>query len=127
MCSYIQARSAPVHPLVSTSCVNVSGEMVQKREKEPLETEEVVKDVFTHKADKRSVHERQPDSLGVHPRDFRDFFVLCFLKAASDWSLVKNLSLFVLFTALVISWLNLKMRTQPTERPADKSIDPTPA
>lgn len=100
--------------------------MVQKREKEPLETEETVKDVFTYRADK-SVHEQQPDSLGAHPGDFRDYFVLCFLKAASDWSLVKNLGLFVLFTALVISWLNSKMRTWPTERPADKSIDPTPA
>lgn len=35
--------------------------------------------------------------------------VLCFLKTARDRSLVKNLSLFVLFIALMISWLNLKM------------------
>lgn len=35
--------------------------------------------------------------------------ILCFLKTASDQSLVKNLSLFVLFIALMISWLNLNM------------------
>lgn len=40
---------------------------------------------------------------------------------------MKNIGLFVLFIALAISWLNLKMQTPLTERPADESIDPTPA
>lgn len=64
-------------------------------EKEPLEAEEMVRDVFTRTAGKRNVPGLQPDSLGVYPGDFRYYSVLCFLKAASDWILVKNLSFFV--------------------------------
>lgn len=54
--------------------------MVQRGEKEPLGAEETVRDVFTRTADKRSVHGLQPDSLGVHPGDFRTTWYFVFLK-----------------------------------------------
>lgn len=78
-------------------------------EKMPLKAEEMVRDVFTHVAGKQNVCGLQPDSLGVHRRDFCTTWCLVLLKSAVTWSLVENLSLFALLTGLVFSRLNLKM------------------
>lgn len=65
---------------LTTSCANVTSEMVQRGRKEPLEAEGAARGVFARTADKKSVHGLQPDSLGVHPGDFCTTWYFVFLK-----------------------------------------------
>lgn len=78
---YLSQISSSSSSGLTTTCANVSGEMVQRGEKEPLEAEEMVRDVFTGThADKRTVRGLQPDSLGIHPGDFCTTWYFVFLK-----------------------------------------------
>lgn len=121
VCLYLIQLSSSSSSGLTNSCANTSGEMVERGQKELLEEEE--------RWEMGSLIVLVDCSLTDLVYILVTFVlqVLCFLKTARDRSLVKNLSLFVLFIALKISWLNLKMWTLPTERPADKSIDPTSA
>jgi len=82
--SQISSRSSSG---LTTSHENVSGEMVQRGKKELLEAEEMVRDVFTPTADKRSGCGLQTDSPGVHPGDFCTARYFVFLKLLASGAL----------------------------------------
>lgn len=77
---YLSQISSSSSPGLTTSCANVSRETVQREEKELLEAEEMLRDVFTGTDSKRSVRGLQPDSLGVHLGDFGTAWYFVFLK-----------------------------------------------